>query len=64
MDSDKLIKHKKVCEQNWKINGKCVGKGIVCNIDPGKMSTEYRADLEESPSLSLMQLPPPCSSCL
>lgn len=38
MDSDKLIKHK-VCEQNWKINGKYTGQGIICNIDPEKIST-------------------------
>jgi len=64
MDSDKLIKHKEVCEQNWKINGKYIGKDIMCNSDPGQISAEYRADLEESPSLSLMLPPPPCNSCL
>lgn len=39
MDRDKLIKHKEICEQNWKINGQHTGKGIICNIDPEKIST-------------------------
>lgn len=39
MDSDKLIKHKEACEQNWKINGQYTGKGVICYIDPEKIST-------------------------
>lgn len=64
MDSDKFIKHKEVCEQNWKINGKYIGKGIISNSDPGKISTKYRADLDESSSLNFMLPSPPCNSCL